>query len=62
MDAARLKRLALEVGLDAVGAAPAGPYADTEQLIAERSARGLFADMSFTMARPETSCQPDRAA
>ncbi|HSI97737.1 MAG TPA: tRNA epoxyqueuosine(34) reductase QueG [Gaiellaceae bacterium] len=59
MTAAELSRLADEVGLDVVGAAPAEHYADTEQHIHERRARGLFADMRFTMARPEISCHPE---
>ena len=59
MNAARLQELACEVGLDAAGAAPVGPYTDTEQAIRDRSERGLFADMSFTMARPERSCHPE---
>ena len=59
MDAAELQRLGADVGLDAVGAAPAAAYTTTEEAIARRGARGLFADMSFTMARPETSCHPE---
>jgi epoxyqueuosine reductase len=59
MTAAELERLGGEVGLDVVGAAPAGPYTDTERHIRERRARGLFADMRFTMAQPETSCHPE---
>ena len=59
MEAAELQRLGAEVGLDAVGAAPAVPYLSTEAAITERRERGLFADMSFTMARPETSCHPE---
>jgi len=55
-----LERLAEELGLDVVGAAPAAPYEDTERHIRERRARGLFADMKFTMARPEVSCHPER--
>jgi epoxyqueuosine reductase len=55
-----LERLADELGLDVVGAAPAGPYEETERVIAERRARGLFADMKFTMAQPEVSCHPER--
>jgi epoxyqueuosine reductase len=57
--AAELQTLAEELGLDAVGAAPAEPYAETERHIRERRARGLFADMRFTMARPEESCHPE---
>jgi epoxyqueuosine reductase len=58
--AEHLGQLAAELGIDAVGAAPAEPYAETERHIRERRARGLFADMSFTMARPEESCHPER--
>jgi len=54
-----LERLAAELGIDAVGAAPAEPYAETERHIVERRRRGLFADMRFTMAQPEVSCHPE---
>jgi len=60
MRVAELEQLAEEIGLDAVGAAPAEPYTETERHIAERKARGLLADMKFTMARPEESCHPER--
>jgi epoxyqueuosine reductase len=56
---AELRALADELGLDAIGAAPAEPYLDTERHIRERRARGLFADMRFTMARPDESCHPE---
>jgi epoxyqueuosine reductase len=56
---AELQRLAAELGIDAIGAAPAEPYAETEAAIRDRRARGLFADMRFTMAQPETSCHPE---
>ncbi|HKS77768.1 MAG TPA: tRNA epoxyqueuosine(34) reductase QueG [Gaiellaceae bacterium] len=59
MTEAELHAAARELGLDAIGAAPAEPYADTERHIRERRARGLFADMRFTMARPEESCHPE---
>jgi len=59
LTASELTALADELGLDVVGAAPAGAYAETERHIHERRARGLFADMSFTMARPEVSCHPE---
>jgi epoxyqueuosine reductase len=55
-----LDRLATELGIDVVGAARAEPYEATEQHIRERRARGLFADMRFTTARPEVSCHPER--
>jgi epoxyqueuosine reductase len=48
------------LGLDAIGAAGAAPYERTERAIRDRRARGLFADMKFTMARPEVSCHPER--
>jgi epoxyqueuosine reductase len=60
MTADELNRLAAELGLDVVGAAPASAYEETERHIGERRARGLFADMRFTMARPEISCHPER--
>ena len=59
MTAAELEALAQELGLDAIGVAPAEPYAGTERHIRERRARGLFADMRFTMAKPEESCHPE---
>jgi epoxyqueuosine reductase len=59
MTASELERLAEELGLDVVGAAPATAYGETEQHIKERKARGLFADMRFTMAQPEISCHPE---
>jgi epoxyqueuosine reductase len=59
MQQAELSRLAAQLGLDAVGAAPAGPYEETERHIRERRARGLFARMRFTMAQPEVSCHPE---
>ena len=59
MNAAELQAVGAELGLDAIGAARAEPYAETERHIRERRARGLFADMRFTMARPEESCHPE---
>src|SRR5947199_9938593 len=59
MRAAELGRLAEELGIDVVGAAPVSAYERTESHIRERRARGLFADMRFTMARPEVSCHPE---
>jgi epoxyqueuosine reductase len=58
--ARELELLGGELGLDVVGAARAEAYAETERHILERRARGLFADMRFTMAQPETSCHPER--
>jgi len=59
MTAVELERLAEELGLDVVGAAPASAYEETESHIRARRARGLFADMRFTMAHPEVSCHPE---
>jgi epoxyqueuosine reductase len=59
MTAAELTRLGEQLGLDAVGAAPAVPYEDTERHIRERKERGLFATMGFTTRRPELSCHPE---
>ena len=59
MTAQELERVAEELALDAIGAAPAEPYVDTERHIAERKADGLFADLKFTMAQPEVSCHPE---
>ena len=57
--AAELQQLGEELGLDVIGAARAVPYERTERDIRERRARGLFADMRFTMAQPERSCHPE---
>jgi len=59
MTAAELERLAEELELDVVGAARASAYEETERHIRERKARGLFADMRFTMAQPDVSCHPE---
>jgi epoxyqueuosine reductase len=59
MTSEEARRLGEELGLDAVGVARAEAYAETERHILERRARGLFAAMKFTMARPEQSCHPE---
>jgi len=59
MTPAELEELAADLGMDVVGAAPASAYEETERHIIERRTRGLFADMRFTMAQPETSCHPE---
>jgi epoxyqueuosine reductase len=56
---AELDRLAAEIGIDVVGAAHAAAYSEAERDIVRRRARGLFADMRFTMAHPEESCHPE---
>jgi epoxyqueuosine reductase len=60
MQAVSLADLAEELGIDVIGAARAEHYEETERQIRERRARGLFADMRFTMAQPEVSCHPER--
>jgi epoxyqueuosine reductase len=60
MQAVSLDDLAEELGIDVIGAAPAAPYEETELHIRERRARGLCADMRFTMAQPEISCHPEK--
>jgi epoxyqueuosine reductase len=59
MTGAELSELAAELGIDVVGAMRPEPYTSTERDIRERRERGLFADMRFTMARPEVSCHPE---
>jgi epoxyqueuosine reductase len=59
MRVAELQALGEELGLDVIGAESASAYDETEHHIRERRARGLFADMRFTMAQPETSCHPE---
>jgi epoxyqueuosine reductase len=60
MTAQELQRAGEALGLDVVGAARARAYDATEEHIRSRRARGLFADMRFTMAQPEVSCHPER--
>jgi epoxyqueuosine reductase len=50
---------ASDLGIDACGVCAAEPYAGTERLIRERRDAGLFADMGFTIRRPERSCHPE---
>jgi epoxyqueuosine reductase len=60
VNVAELTVAAEELGLDVVGAADVAPYDETERHIRDRKARGLFAEMRFTMAQPEFSCHPER--
>jgi epoxyqueuosine reductase len=63
VDAGELTRALLadaaEAGIDACGVCAAEPYAETERLIGERREAGLFADMGFTIRRPDRSCHPE---
>jgi epoxyqueuosine reductase len=56
-----IQQRALELGISACGVARAEHYERTEADIAARGERGLFADLKFTMSRPEESCHPERA-
>ena len=63
MDATDLTRSLLQeaqrLGIDACGVCRAEPYTRAEDAIRERAAAGLFADMGFTMRRPDRSCHPE---
>jgi epoxyqueuosine reductase len=59
-DTRTVREWAYELGIDELGVCHARPYERAELAIADRGARGLFADLKFTMARPETSCHPER--
>jgi epoxyqueuosine reductase len=48
-------------GLDAVGVAPAVPFATTRRHLERRRAAGLHAGMAFTYRRPERSSDPGQA-
>jgi epoxyqueuosine reductase len=48
-------------GLDAVGVAPAGPFATTRRHLERRRTAGMHAGMAFTYRRPERSTDPGRA-
>lgn len=54
-------RLALSVGLDAVGIAPAEPMLRARDALRDRVARGFDAGMQFTFRNPERSTDPARA-
>ena len=47
-------------GLDAVGVAPAAPFATTRRHLERRRAAGLHGGMQFTYRRPERSTDPGR--
>jgi len=52
---------AADAGIDACGVCRAEAYERAERAIGERAALGYFADMGFTMRRPELSCHPELA-
>ncbi len=59
-DTRSLRERAYELGIDELGVCRAEPYERAERLIDDRLARGLFADLKFTMTRTATSCHPER--
>ncbi|MCW2928547.1 MAG: Iron-sulfur cluster binding protein [Thermoleophilia bacterium] len=59
IDTRALRELALGLGIDELGVCHAEPYERAEAAIRDRRARGKFADLRFTMARPEVSCHPE---
>ena len=56
---AELERLAAELGHRRRRRGPGRALRGDRAAHRERRARGLFADMRFTMARPEVSCHPE---
>src|SRR3978361_1298644 len=61
-DRPRLLQMQDELAVDGLllGVARAEAYAETERLIAERRARGLFGDLRFTLTNTPRSCHPER--
>jgi epoxyqueuosine reductase len=55
-----LRRRGEEVGLAAVGIAPATPMEATRRILEDRKAAGLSADMQFTYRNPARSTDPGR--
>ncbi|MCB0877986.1 MAG: tRNA epoxyqueuosine(34) reductase QueG [Thermoleophilia bacterium] len=59
-DTRTLREWAYELGIDELGICHAEPYDTAAAAIADRGAAGLFADLRFTMARPQVSCHPEQ--
>lgn len=59
LDTQALREWAIELGIDELGICEAVAYGDAEARIDARRARGLFADLRFTMTRTATSCHPE---
>jgi epoxyqueuosine reductase len=59
--AADVRTRGLAAGLDAVGVAPAEPFASTRRDLEGRKAAGLHAGMQFTYRNPARSTDPARA-
>jgi epoxyqueuosine reductase len=60
-DVAELVALGRAQGLDAVGVAPAAPFAQARHDLEERKSRGLHAGMAFTYRDPARSTDPGAA-
>jgi len=60
-DRDELLALGRSAGLDAVGIAPAEPFASTLRDLEERKAAGLHGGMAFTYRKPERSTDPGQA-
>ena len=58
---ARLRQRGLELGLSAVGIAPATPMHEARQALEQRKAAGLDGGMQFTYRNPARSTDPGRA-
>lgn len=59
IDTRTVREWAHELLLDELGVCHAEPYERAEHAIQDRRARGLFADLRFTMSRTEQSCHPE---
>jgi len=57
----RVRAVAVDAGLDAVGVAGAEPFAGTRHHLIERKAAGLHGGMHFTYGNPERSTTPESA-
>jgi epoxyqueuosine reductase len=60
-EVAELVDVGKAAGLDAVGVAPAAPFATTRRHLERRKAAGLHGGMAFTYRNPERSTDPRRA-
>lgn len=60
LDTRSVTEFALELGVDEIGVCEAVAYERAERAIEDRQARGLFADLRFTMSRTDRSCHPER--
>jgi epoxyqueuosine reductase len=60
-DVDELKARGLRAGLDAVGIAPASPFATARRTLEQRKAAGLHGGMEFTYRNPARSTDPARS-